>query len=493
MSDVPAARDLGVRDLLRLPDFRRLYLAQAISDLGDGMTYLALFLIILALTGSTAVIAVASILVAVPPVTVGLVAGAIADRTDRRRLMIGSDALRAAVMVAMVPVAIAGAVPVLLALAFVQAVIGTFFSPARAAVVPRAVPAEGMLAASSLGQSTRMIMGVVGAGITGVVASVAGVAWPVLLVDAATFAVSALIVLGVTPALGIPEALAGADPAAAASGQRRDGLGAAVREGLGIVARSRVLVATLTGIAVTMLGVGAINVLFVPFIVRDLGASPAWTGLFDGAQVLSMVLAGGLVTTVAARLSTSRLFTICLLGAGGSTALMAVAPNPPAVLAVLFLVGWFVMPIQVTTSTIIALATDDASRGRVAGALNAVIQTATIASMALAGILADVISIRGVFAAGSVLVVLAAVISGLLFRGARVPGDRASVRGVRDDGRDDLDRGADDHVIERAVVRGRLEGDAPGLRSGSPSSARPGGDRIDQPRGADRKEHEALA
>ena len=419
MADVPVARDLGARDLLRLPDFRRLYIAQAISDLGDGMTYLALFLLVLQLTGSTAAIAVMSILVALPPVTVGLVAGAIADRTDRRRIMIASDAIRAVVMLAMVPAAIAGQVPLLMGLALVQAVVGTFFGPARGAVVPRAVPVEGLLAANSLGQSTRMIMGVVGAGITGVVASLSAVAWPVLIVDAATFAISALIVLRVSGHLGIPEAHATA--AAEGSAAPKEGLGAAVREGLRIIARSRALVATLTGIAVTMLGVGAINVLFVPFIVRDLGASPAWTGLFDGAQVLAMVIAGGLVPTLAARFSTSRLFTIGLVGAGVCTGLMAMAPNPPVVLLILFAVGWFVMPIQVTSATLITLATDDTSRGRVGGALNAVVQLATIVSMAVAGILADVVTIRGVFVGGSAIVLVAAVLTWWLFRGATVP------------------------------------------------------------------------
>src|SRR3954468_13298602 len=93
---VTAARPFGTRDLLRLPDFRRLYLAQAISDVGDGMTYLALFLLVLNQTGSATPVALLAILVALPPVTIGLFAGAWADRTDRRRIMIASDLLRAA-------------------------------------------------------------------------------------------------------------------------------------------------------------------------------------------------------------------------------------------------------------------------------------------------------------------------------------------------------------------------------------------------------------
>ena len=73
-------------------------------------------------------------------------------------------------------------------------VIGTFFAPARMALVPRTVPASGLLGANSLGQLTKMVAGVLGAAITGLIAGTAGVVWPVLVVDAATFLLSALLV-----------------------------------------------------------------------------------------------------------------------------------------------------------------------------------------------------------------------------------------------------------------------------------------------------------
>jgi MFS family permease len=413
MADVPAPVPpaIGVRDLLRIPDFRRLYLAQAISDIGDGMTYLALFLLVLNLTGSTAAIALMSILVALPPVTVGLFAGAYADRHDRRRIMIGSDALRAVVVVAMVLVARADALPALFALATVQAVIGTFFSPARMAMVPRVVPEQGLLAANSLSQATRMIASVIGAGATGVIAAVAGgQVWPVFLVDGATFLASVLLVLGVSRAAGVPSA-------AAVASARAKGIGGAVLDGLRVIARSRALVAALSGIAVTMLGVGAINVLFIPFLVDELGASPAWAGPLEAAQTVSMILAGALVATVAARISVPRLFVAGIVGLSVCVGLLSIAPGPWALLLVLFAVGWFVMPVQATTMTLVQRGTDDTTRGRVAGALNAAIQTASIGSMAAAGILADVIGMRQVFALGAVVCLVAAVVAAVLFRG----------------------------------------------------------------------------
>lgn len=411
MADVPAARPFGVRDLLRLPDFRRLWLAQAISDVGDGLTFLALFLLVLDQTGSTAAVALMSILVALPPVTIGLFAGAWADRSDRRRIMAVSDTLRAGLVLALVPAALAGALPVVFVLATAQAVVGTFFSPARTALVPRVVPEEGLLAANSLGQMTRMIGSVVGSTVTGVIAAVAGTAWPVFVVDAATFLASVVLVLGVAREAGRPEAHA-------VAAMRARGMAGAVTDGLRVIARSAPLVATLAGVAVTMLGMGAINVLFLPFLVRELGASPAWAGPLEAAQTVAMVISGGLLTALAARASVPRLFTGGLLGLAASIGLLVVTPHPAMLLVVLFAAGLFVMPVQATTMTIVQRSTDDTTRGRVAGALNAVLQAATIGSMAAAGVLASVIGMRAVFGLGAGVTLVAAVLAWALFRRA---------------------------------------------------------------------------
>ena len=69
--------------------------------------------------------------------------------------------------------------------------------------------------------------------------------------------------------------------------------------------------------------------------------------------------------------------------------------------------------------TIVQGATTDETRGRVGGALNAAIQTASIGSMAAAGILADVVGMRTVFAMGAAVTLAAAVLAWVLFRRAR--------------------------------------------------------------------------
>ena len=153
---------------------------------------LTLLLLVNELTGSTLALAAVAIALAIPPLTIGLVAGTYADRFDRRRIMITADLLRAIVVLGFVLIAQRRTcVPLLVVLAFVQASIGTFFTPARGALMPHVVPAEGLLAANSITQATRVVAGVIGTALAGFIVGVGGVTWPAFLLDAATFLVSA--------------------------------------------------------------------------------------------------------------------------------------------------------------------------------------------------------------------------------------------------------------------------------------------------------------
>lgn len=93
----------GARDLLRLPDFRRLWSAQAISDLGDSLTSLALLLLVNALTASTAALAIMAIVLASPQVILGVAAGIAGDQLGVRTVFFvaGLLALAAAMIAAL--------------------------------------------------------------------------------------------------------------------------------------------------------------------------------------------------------------------------------------------------------------------------------------------------------------------------------------------------------------------------------------------------------
>ena len=411
MAEPSVPQPLRSRDVLRIPDFRRLFAAQAISDVGDGMTYLALYLVVLSATGSTLAVAVMAIVIALPPVTIGLVAGAYADRLDRRRILIVSDSLRAAVVLSFVLFQGALTVPILLALACLQSAIGTFFSPARAALIPRVVPSEGLLAANSLGQMSRVIGSVVGLAITGAIAGWTGAIWPAFLLDALTFLASVAIVSRVGRDVGRIDATA----AAAARGR---GMRGSVADGLRTIGRSRSLVAVLSGVTVTMLGAGAIYVLFVPFVVRDMAANPIWIGPIEASQSASMILASILLGALGGRFAVSSLFVVGLAGVAACIASLSLVTAPWMVMVVLFAQGWFFLPVQATTMTIVQQATTDDVRGRVVGAVGSSTQTAMILSMAAAGIVSDAVGIRPVFLMSGSIVGIGAIIAWLLFRSA---------------------------------------------------------------------------
>src|SRR5438445_11204150 len=103
----PPARALH---LLRRPDFRRLYLAVAASELGDSLHYIALMWFALDAGGPLGVVAV-RLAESVPAILFGLHGGLAADRFSRRRLMVGADTVRAAALVPVAAAALTGNLP----------------------------------------------------------------------------------------------------------------------------------------------------------------------------------------------------------------------------------------------------------------------------------------------------------------------------------------------------------------------------------------------
>jgi len=399
------------RAVLRLPEFRKLFAAQAISDIGDGMTFTALLLLVNGLTHSPAALAVLSIAVAVPSMVGGILAGAYADRLDRRRIMIASDALRTVLVLGFVLVGTVERLPILYVVAFAQASIGTFFSPARGALIPRVVPRGGLLAANGLAQVSRMVGGVIGTGLAGLLIASTGTYWPAFVLDATTFVASVLIVLRVDPALG--------RPATATAGQPTRSIGASALEGLRLIAGSPTLTATVAGLAIAMLGFGAVNLLFIPFLINTLHESAAWTGALEASQTASMVLAGGIVGSLAARMSAQSMMVGGLVGIGLLIVSLSVTPNVLVLLVVVFAVGWFITPAHVATQTILQSTTTDEVRGRVLGAFQASMSTTTIVSTALAGVFAGVVGVRNVFLVGGLICLAAALVTAILFRADR--------------------------------------------------------------------------
>ena len=407
----PNDQALGVRDVLRLPDYRRLFAGQVVSDIGDGITLFLVLLVINDLTGgSTIAIALMAIAEAVPAFTVGLVAGVYVDRWDRRRVMLASDLLRAAIVLSFAFVQTVELLPLFYLLGFVQASIATFFRPARGALLPHIVPVEGLASANSLAQASQVIGSVIGTGIAGLIFANFGNGLAGFAIDSVTFLISFALIAGISPEAGRVTA----ERAAAAAGESVRG---GVVAGLRIVRGSRLLTGVVLATGITMLGLGAVNVLFVPLLVNDLDVDPAWMAAIEFAQTAAMILAAFTVAFLARRLSPTTIISLGLGVIGVCIGLVAGVGAVWQVILILFAVGLALTPLQAMVQTVVQTAAGDATRGRVVSVLQASISTASVASMAIGGVLGTVIGIRAVYLVAGGVVLGAAGLSVLMFRG----------------------------------------------------------------------------
>lgn len=396
----------NLKKLLRIADFRRLWFGQVISDFGDGLTLLALLILTQRLTGSTVALAGVAIASTVPMILFGIPAGALADRVDRRRLMIGADLARAVVVLGFVVIRTPDLMWLLYVLAFVQASIGTLFNPAKSALVPMVVPADQLLPANTISQMSRVVANLAGTAFLGVIAAFSHYLTQAFIVDAATFAISAFWIHRIS--LQDTKAAAHDDSASF----RKD-----LVAGLRAITESRILIGVLVAGAVAMLGIGAVNVLMVPLVVDVLAATEYWFGALNGMQVAGMLLSGSVVAILAQKFAPTRLVSAGLVGTGIGVSAIAIAQAPIQLGIILFVVGLAIAPVQAGVATLAQVVVADELRGRVNSALNTVISLAMVVSQAFAGVLAAAVGVRSVFVIGGVLTLAAGALSALLFAG----------------------------------------------------------------------------
>lgn len=178
--------------LWRNRDFVTVFLGQGVSNLGDGVTATALPLLVLQLTGSGVAMGVVGMLQLLPNFVLGLPAGALADRWDRRHLLFAVDAGRA-LLTALVPLALLlrlPVMPVVYAVALPIGALATLFFAAYSAAVPLLAGRAHLARASSYFQAVQSLAWIVGPGVAGLLAAWIGPG-PALALDAASFLASA--------------------------------------------------------------------------------------------------------------------------------------------------------------------------------------------------------------------------------------------------------------------------------------------------------------
>ena len=438
-------RQVAYGRLFRNRNFVALWLGQTISFIGDYFYFLAIPIMVERLTGSALAVGLSVISSALPTLLLGPIAGVFVDRWDRKRTMIVADLLRGLLVLVCLLVKTADQVWIYYVVGFLMACVSRFFFPAQNAVLPLVVRDKNdLLAANGLMQIVQTAGLLIGPALAGFSIGFWG-EQVAFVVDSATFFASATVVATMT----VPRTTAGHNPHGGVSSVLSE-----MWEGVVYLFTNRTMVGVLLCLSVVMLGVGAINVIWVPFMRRTFGLGPEGLGAVDTAQGIGMVIGGITLGFFAARVRKKRLAGWGIIFLGGLFALMGLAPAFSLVdlipgihvdaemvdmtvgqrllhmpLLLLFynvLFGIALVPAQSSLMTMMQLAVPDLKRGRVGSAMNAITTSASLLSMALAAVLGDVVALRVIYVTAGVFVSAGGLVGLLVLQEPTAPAREAA-------------------------------------------------------------------
>jgi MFS family permease len=378
------------RDALRHREFRLLLGSDAVSWTGDWCYSIALTVWVVERTGSTGWVAAVFVLRILPYVLFGAPGGVLADRLDRRRLLVALDVSRCLLMVLLVGVVAVDA-PVLVG-ALVCAVTSTLGAVARPAIVaatPRVVGEEDLAAANALETVVAQLTVFAGPALASVLLEVSSVE-VALLFNAVTFAVSAVLVTGVRSAGGgRNDRVANAPVAGDGDTTADDGSGApsgVVAEltvGWQAIRATRGLVAYTAVLAGTLFAWGAEDVLRVLVATDNLGTGPEGIGLLGAATGVGGLLVAPFMARLIGRPHLAPLFTASLVLTGAGLALLAFPRAVVPALVVAGVAGVALILVEVAALTMLQRSVAPEVLGRVYG-----LQDSLNAGMTLLGTVA---------------------------------------------------------------------------------------------------------
>ncbi len=336
---------------LSVPNFRRYFIGQSISLVGTWMQSVAQSWLVYSLTGSATDLGLVVAVQTLPVLVLGPYAGVIADRTDKRRLMVYLQALMGVQALVLGVLALANAITFweLCVLALALGLNNTFENPARQAFVLEMVGAGNVRNAVSLNSTMVNAARAVGPAVAGLLIAVAG-AGACFLLNAASFV--AVVYSLTSMDLG---ALEPSPPATRAKGQMREGLRYVRHEPrIGVPLLMMALVGTIAYEFQVSLPVLAGSTFH---------GGPETYGFLTAAMGAGAVL-GGLFTATRGRTGL-RPLTIGAAVFGAAILLAAVSPVLAAEYVALGLVGWGSVSFLATGNSTLQLVAEPSMRGRV--------------------------------------------------------------------------------------------------------------------------------
>lgn len=381
------------RDLFRRnPALARLLAGEFISGIGDWLYLVAILVVVYAESNSAVLLGVIGAARILPYVLLSVPAGMVADRFDRRMVLLVTDVARGVIMIGLaVAVAFASPTWVVIALSILAACFSTFFGPAIGALLPSLVDERDLGTANSAWATLDNVAFVIGPAVAGILLAGGGLG-VAFLINAASFGVVAVI-LWFLPIPG--RAVARADGVADQAAKATEG---------GWRTMLRPLAGPLVLDSATSFVIGGINVMTVVIAVDVLGAGESGTGFLQAATGVGGVVAGVSGGALLARRLSVPLLVGGVVGGVGLAWLALSGGLVMAMIAIGVAVAGLLL-LEVVNTTMIQRIVPDELRGRAMGLLQT--SSAIVYSLGslLMPILASLFGVPFVLVAAGLIVV----------------------------------------------------------------------------------------
>lgn len=373
----------SLRAALSYRDFRYLLGGLAISEAGDWLYGIALIVFVFDTTESAAWVAAATIFRTIPYILLGTFGGVLADRYERRAVMIACDLVRGALMFTLAVIAATtDSATAAIGIAFLTAAAATPYGPAMAAMTPSVVGEKDLAAANaatSAFEHTALVVGPAAGGLLLVLGS------PSLAftINGATFLLSALAVAAVRTRapVGAPEA--------------EESFGRRAAEGFRAIMNSAEI-AVLVGFVVAASFAYGTELVLLVFVATDLlGLGSEGVGYLNAAIGVGGVLAAGLTSRLASNRSPGRVLTAGILASGIPLAALSLTGVPAIAYVLMAVVGVGSIAFDVTTMTLLQRSVAREVIARVFGILDSLAVTGILLGSLAAPLLVTVVGLKG--------------------------------------------------------------------------------------------------
>jgi len=392
--------------VLRRPSFALLWTGGLISVAGDWVLIAALPYFVYQVTGST--VATAAMIAAElgPSVLLASFAGVFVDRWDRKHVLIVGNVLQAAVVLLLLFVD-ASSLWIVFVVAAAQSTVAAFAGPAEAALLPTLVGPEDLVAANALNVFNNRLGRLAGVPLGGALLGALGLT-AVVIVDAATFLIAAMLILFVrAPRRARPtEVESDAATRSAWRGFWRDW-----RDGLSIVRDERRIALLFVVFGLATFGGTMLDPLTVAWARDTLRVGPELYASLSAVHALFGILGTLFVARYRERLDARDLIGWASVAAGLALVVKYDVPLVPLALGLSAVGGVCSSVSAVGVETLAQREVPDAYRGRVFGSLNATLALLSLSGAAIGGALGEIVGVVPMLNVAAALVVLSGLVA----------------------------------------------------------------------------------